>query len=88
LDFRKRLIESYPDIFGDGDNAGNENSLSERTQFGKQWGWYGSLHVLAQGNITKFDEITKLGLRKCLTFLTFTKQSDDLQQREFKRLTK
>jgi hypothetical protein len=84
----KRIIESYTQIFGEGDDSGNENALSERTQFAKQWGWYGSLYVLASNDITKFDAVTKLGLRKCLTFLTFKKQSDEIQEREFNRITK
>ena len=85
LDYRNRLIDGYSGLFGEGNGDEGAGDLSERTQFGKRWGWYGSLHRLAQGDVTKFDEVTRLSHRKCLTFLTFTKQSDDLQAREFER---
>jgi hypothetical protein len=89
LDFRKRLSQQFAFLFGDGDTEEFEtNDFSERTQFGKQWGWYNSIYAVAQGDVTKFDEVTKLGLRKCLTFLTYERQKTEIEQRELNKRIK
>ena len=87
MDFRKRIATGYPELFGDGDNEGEEPvaDFSETTQFSKRWGWYQSLYAIAKGDITKFDEITKSRLTRCLTYLTFEKQKNEIEQRQLER---
>jgi hypothetical protein len=74
-------------LFGDGDNEGegDSNDFSERTQFSKQWGWYQSIYAAAKGDVTKFEEVTRLRLTTALTFLTFEKQKIEIEQRELNR---
>jgi hypothetical protein len=88
LEFRKRIIAGYPELFGEGDQeeSGAINDFSETTQFAKRWGWYQSLYALAKGDVTKFDDVAKLRLTKCLTFLTFEKQKNEIEQRQLDRL--
>jgi hypothetical protein len=86
LEFRKRLSTNYSFIFGTGNEDEPEaNDYSERTQFSKQWGWYNSIYALAKGDVTKFDEVTKLGVRKCLTYLTYERQKNEIEQREINK---
>lgn len=87
MEFRKRVITGYPALFGEGDNEKQEieNEFSERAQFSKQWGWYQSIYAVAKGDVTRFDDVTKLQLTTALTFLTFEKQKLEIEQREFKR---
>lgn len=87
LDFRKRLTASYTELFGDGDEEGEEPvaDFSETTQFSKRWGWYQSLYALAKGDVTKFDDIAKSRVTKCLTYLTFEKQKNEIEQRQLER---
>ena len=87
MEFRKRVTAGYPVLFGDGDSEeqGNFDDFSERTQFNKQWGWYQSIYAVAKGDVTKFDEVTKLRLTTALTYLTFEKQRTEIEQRELKR---
>ena len=66
----------------------HEQDFSERGQFNKQWGWYTSIYAVAKGDITRFDEVTTYGLHKCLTYLTFEKQKQDIEARELKRIQK
>jgi hypothetical protein len=54
-------------------------------QFGKQWGWYGSIYGLAQGDITRFDTITREKLVKCLTYLSFEKQKNEIEMQQLKK---
>ena len=87
MEFRKRIIDSYAYLFGTADKDEQEdgNEFSEQAQFGKQWGWYQSIYAAAKGDITKFDDVTRLRLTKALTYLTFEKQKNDIEQRELKR---
>ena len=83
LRFRDRVIESFPSLFGETDQQ-NED-LSAQGGFGKKWGWYQSIYGLAQGDISKFDEVTKQALFKCLMYLTFEKEKNELEAAMIKK---
>jgi hypothetical protein len=87
LDFRKRIITGYNQLFNDSnsDEQGFQSDFSEQTQFGKQWGWYQSIYGLAKGDITKFDVVTGYKLTQCLTYLTFEKQKTEIEQRQINK---
>ena len=85
LSFRERINEEYPDLFG-GESADSE--FDEQAQFGKRWGWYSSIYALAQGDVRRFDQISRLPLRQCLTYLTFEKQKSDIELKMIKRASK
>jgi len=88
LEFRKRIIDSYAYLFGTADKDEKEdgNEFSEQAQFGKQWGWYQSIYALAQGDVTRFDTVTGYRLTQCLTYLTFEKQKQEIEQRQLNKL--
>ncbi len=79
LQFRDGLIESYAELFGE---RGNE--LSSASNFGRKWGWYQSLYALAQGDIGRFEDITKLNTHQCLYALSFMKDKAELEARQIK----
>jgi hypothetical protein len=87
LDFRKRIIAGYNQLFNDSnsDEQGFQSDFSEQAQFGKQWGWYQSIYGLAKGDITKFDVVTGYRLTQCLTYLTFEKQKTEIEQRQLNK---
>jgi phage head maturation protease len=87
LEFRKRIISSYNELFTtrDEEEQNNFSDFTERGQFNKTWGWYGSIYALAKGDATKFDEITRLRLTKCLTYLTFEKQKNQIEHNEIRK---
>jgi hypothetical protein len=77
LDFRTTIVESYSYLFGDGNEEDEQDTTSDfsgATQFAKQWGWYTSIYELAQGDVRRFDEVTRLSIHQCLTWLTYKKQ--------------
>ena len=88
MEFRKRIISSYDGLFGERNEDEQESisDFSETTQFAKRWGWYQSIYAIAKGDITKFDEVTRMGLLKCLTYLTFEKQKIEIEQRQLNKL--
>jgi hypothetical protein len=75
LAFRERTIAGYPELFG-GEEA---DDYSRQGQFAKRWGWYTTVYQLAQGDIRRFAEITRLELHECLHFLTFEKQKQEAE---------
>jgi hypothetical protein len=87
LQFRKRVTDGYPELFRKTDEDESEpiRDYSEAAQFAEQWGWYQSIYALAKGDVTKFDEVTALKLTKCLTYLTFEKQKNEIEQRQFQK---
>ena len=82
LEFKERIIESYPELFG---NTGGNSYATAETGFNEKWSWYQSIYGLAQGDVRRFDEITKLKLHSCLQYLAFEKDKADLQQQMFKK---
>jgi hypothetical protein len=88
LEFRKRITTSYDGLFRENDEQEAESDFSETTQFGKRWGWYSSIYALAKGDVTRFNEVTRQPLTKCLTLLTFEKEKQEIEQRKIDRIMK
>jgi len=84
LRFNKRFIERFSGLFGDGDEETNE--FSQRSQFAKRWGWYSSFYQLAKGDVTKFDEVSRIPATRALTLLTFEKQKAEIEQAELNKM--
>ena len=71
-DFVQRLIKRYDGLF-DEDAGEDEVKHSSAGNFNKKWGGYVSIAVLAGNNITRFEEVTRLNVHECLTFLSYKK---------------
>ena len=86
LQFRDRVVDSFPQLF----TGGNQESqdLSASGGFGKKWGWYQSIYGLAKGDITKFDTVTAEPLFKCLMYLTFEKEKNEIESSMIKKAMK
>jgi hypothetical protein len=82
LEFKQRLITGYDGLFGGGSN-GNEYSLE--AQFGGKWGWYHSIYTIAKGDLTRFDAVTELPVRQCLTYLMYEKEKNDVEIARLKK---
>ena len=81
MEFRTRIIENYDELFGE---AGDKN-LDSVSQFSKKWGWYQSIYGLAQGDITRFKNITKLNFHKCFLMLSFMKDKSEVEAKQMKK---
>ena len=69
----------YLELFtGGGDN------LSSAANFGRKWGWYQSLFSLSQGDIRRFENITKLNVHTCLYALSFMKDKAEAEAKQMK----
>ena len=78
LSFRDGLVSSYDELFG-----GGGDDLSSAATFGRKWGWYQSLFSLSQGDIRRFENITKLNI-SCLYALSFMKDKAEVEAKQIK----
>jgi len=62
-------------------NLGLDDRVSN---FGNKWGWYQSIYGLAQGDITRFQNITKLNMHECFMMLSFMKDKNELEAEQIK----
>ena len=83
LEFRTGLIGNYDELFGGG--GGDDRSLDAISQFSSKWGWYQSIFGLAQGDVTRLENITKLGMHECFTMLSFMKDKNELEAKQIKK---
>ena len=84
MEFRSRIIEAFPSLFGQTGTEQNDD-FSIETQFNSKWGWYISIDKLAQGDVRRFDEITELQLLKCLTKLDFEDNKAKVEQAQWNK---
>lgn len=72
--FIKGLIEFYPEIFdGDGGDAGQH-----QINFGKKWGSYQSIVILANNDLLRIKEVVKQPLETCLLYLSYYSDRNEL----------
>jgi hypothetical protein len=62
LDYKKRLLENFAAIFGEG---------GDRKTLASEWGWYHTLSQMAENDIEKMERITRLPITQILTHLSY-----------------
>jgi len=73
--FINGLIEFYPELFD-----GNGTSTQHQVNFGKKWGSYSAIVELAEGDILKIDKVVEEPLEKCLLYLAFKTDKNELER--------
>ena len=81
LQFRNGTVEAYDTLF---QQSSGDGGLSRAANFGNKWGWYQSIYGLANGDITRFEDITKLNIHQCFTMLSFMKEKAELEAKQIK----
>tara|TARA_R110000824_G_scaffold395501_1_gene596185 strand:+ start:4574 stop:4777 length:204 start_codon:yes stop_codon:yes gene_type:complete len=56
--------------------------MNEETMMADKWGWYNSIYILAGECIDKIEGVTKLGLRNCLTFMSYMQDVDRIKTQQ------
>jgi DNA phosphorothioation-dependent restriction protein DptG len=72
--FAKGLAERYPEVF-EGDGATSQHQIN----FGKKWRSYATIVELANGDVKEIDEVVKEPLEKCLLFLAYRADKNQLE---------
>ena len=82
LEFKQRVNTNYPELFTEGSEQAD---YSTEGTFGSKWGWYQSVYGISKGDVTKFDEVTKLNVHECLMYLAFEKDKIELEKKLIKK---
>lgn len=80
LSFRNQLTDNFPEIFGEG-----AEGYDLQSHFSRKWGWYGAVHQIAKGDLLKFERVTELPLRTCLTYLEFEMDKMEVEKSLMKK---
>ena len=83
IKFTKQLTEFYPEIF-DGDGSSSQHQAN----FGKKWGSYSTIVSLAEGDILRFDKVVEEPLEKCLLYLAYKADKNQLETLMHKEMLK
>ena len=67
-------MERYPELF-DADG----HSSQHQANFAKKWAAYTTIYELAEGNILRFDKVVEEPLEKCLLFLAYKADKNQLE---------
>ena len=82
LQFRDRIINGYGELFG----AAADGQLDASTNFSRKYGWYQNIFSsLAQNDIRRIEDITKLNVHKCLYALEYMKEKAELEAKRIKK---
>jgi hypothetical protein len=52
----------------------------------KEYSWFGTLYGLCKGDITKWEEVTKLNFIFCLNWLSYEKMKNEIEQKQIKAI--
>jgi hypothetical protein len=74
LDYRKRLLERFVNLFSGG------SSDAKQQKFGLKWGWYSILMNLCNENILKLDDVTKIGIEKSFTYMSYLRDKENIKK--------
>lgn len=74
-EFINGLVEKYPELY-DGDGVESRHQVN----FGTKWKSYPTIYELAKGDITKYDQVVKEELEKCLLYLAYISDKNRLEQ--------
>jgi hypothetical protein len=72
--FTERLTDRYPNLFTGEFEEGEDTKSRDYSgvgNFNQKWSGYHSIAVLANNDVTKFDQITEMNIHKCLTYLVY-----------------
>ena len=70
MDFRKTIVSDFALVFNQEEAEEQQERIIEQG-FGQKWGWFGIMHRLTNQDISKLENITKLNLLECLTWLSY-----------------
>jgi len=82
VQFRDRLIKGYDGLFG----GSSDGRLDGSANFSRKYGWYQSIFsALAQNDVRRLEDITKLNVHKCLYALEYMKEKSELEANQIKK---
>jgi hypothetical protein len=87
LQFKQRLTEYFPDLFG-GTDEEPQGFQSAEAAFTERNGWYNSIYALAGGSFEKFDAVESKPILAALRFLEYEKGKIELENKRIEKSMK
>lgn len=86
MEWRKVVAYNFSGLFG-GSKEEDDDIVDgpAAPKFSDRWKWFGIIERLANGDITKFEEVYKVSYISALNTLSYWKERDDYQARLQKR---
>jgi hypothetical protein len=81
LDFAQRLRERFDGLYTERSGTVGASEAA----FGKKYGWYQSIYAAAQGDVLRFDAVTKLPITQLMMWLMFEKEKTEIEIKNIKR---
>ena len=75
LEFKQRVNEVFPELFGTSSNGGGENYFSSK------WGWYISINAVASNDVTKHEFVYRITIFQFLTHVEFLNDKANEEKR-------
>jgi hypothetical protein len=74
LEFRNGINDRFPNLF-----------KQRKANASSGYGWFATIDNLAKGDLTKFDDITRLPLMLCMTKLSLDTDRNIEKQKEIRK---
>ena len=79
LEFRNRLTEFYPEVFGGAEGSADENRLT------KKWGWFGMVYRLANRNFLQLENVYTKTIHTALYWTAYESDIAEMEQKIIKQ---
>jgi hypothetical protein len=83
LQFSEKIRSLYDGLYTT--TVTDERGGSLREGFGQKWGSYQAIYTLAEGDITRFNKVTKINVHQALMYLEFVKERAEVENKIMKQ---
>ena len=83
MQYRKRVTKGFPALFEE--VIEGQQGYSREDQFASKYGWFNSLFALSGGDITKYNEVTKINHLTGLLFLEYNKEKAEIEAAQYRK---
>ena len=80
FDYRRGVSNRFAIIFEQETKEDVERYRDTEEQFNNKWGWYGVIYNLANGELTKMNDVLKLTAEEVFTFLCYSKDLNSIKR--------
>ena len=81
LEFRNRLVEFYPEVFGDGEEGGSVDEV----RLTEKWGWFGMVYRLANRSFLNLEEVYTKPIHSACMWIAYESDIAKMEQKAIKQ---
>ena len=81
FEFRSGIHTDFNPLFEETKEEEDKPFKTDEESFGNKWGWYAIIYKLTGGEFLKMEEVIQRPLTECLTWLSFQKDVETIEQK-------